>query len=134
MIFAEEIAKKIPINKTAALVTAKGVHFKPGNKINSIYSEMPLRTIPVLRGEENHTGKKFGFFTVAGKYFEKQAGNRPMWVVRCSCGNYETRRSRSINNPANKNDSCHSCRELMHLKRQDEFHRTGQNTELAVIE
>lgn len=127
MIRAEEIAKKVSINKTAALVTGKGVRFESRKKFNSSHSESPLRTVPANKRETNYTGKRFGYFVVIGKYWKKKAGGKPTWVVKCSCGHYETRTSRSINNTANKKDRCHHCRETGYLRRKDEFDRTGAN-------
>jgi len=109
-----------PINKTAAIVLySEGEHFNSIKKIRQKHWDTP----PPMKKyhgpkEKNMCGKKFGRFLVVG-YFGTSSGKasrRALWVVRCSCGSYETRSSKSITNPSNTNDCCDNCRQLEYLK------------------
>jgi hypothetical protein len=136
----------IPANQTAVnVVFKKGFQFEPDLKICQIHSKNPIRTKKTPKGTEDLTGFKKDCLTVVGLYcennpnkntspFEKEENHifinrclmrqRSIWVVRCSCGNYETRRAKSLKkeNP----DYCHECRHVIHLKRQQYFRHTGK--------
>ena len=120
-----------PVDGAAARVLSKGVHYKPDNVIARLLWTAPpkLEPIPVnLRATpkfEDLTGRKFGRFIVAG-YLGKPLGEKqkqPCWLVRCSCGDYETRTARAIRNPQNAGDRCENCRHLAYLKRTDSYLR-----------
>lgn len=49
------------------------------------------------------------------------------WIMRCDCGDFEPRKAKAIKNPANSNDRCAKCRQLVEAKRAHEFHTTGRN-------
>ncbi|HEC61210.1 MAG TPA: hypothetical protein ENI27_03035 [bacterium] len=124
----EEIIKKVPVNKTAARVISGGVHFDSTKRIAQRHSDVPLPIVAPSKGEEDQTGKRFGFFTVVGKHRnERTRGQYALWVVRCNCGNYETRRSRSIKNLNNNNDRCEACRDLVYLKNKEQYRRIESN-------
>ncbi len=127
MPLAETRVKSFHVDKTAAMVTSKGVHFTPDYTLNGIQSDLPFKLIRVQPDERDLTGEKFGFFTVLGKHTTGKIGGKVMWAVRCSCGKYETRRKKSIENPNNQYDRCGDCRELSFLKREEAFRRTGHN-------
>ena len=73
--------------------------------------------------EGNLTGKKFGSFTVIGRYTGNKPAttHKPKWVCLCDCGRYEMRRSRSIRNPENQHDKCHVCRKVGEIKRHKKY-------------
>lgn len=114
-----------PVNRLAAEVTGKGVHYEPQKKIAQQHWEIQPPTIPTPRNIRDLSGIRFGRFTVLGLY----SGGGGLWVVRCVCGDFETRRSRAINNPRNTRDRCDKCSHLRHLQRHDEFLRKGKNDE-----
>jgi len=122
-----ETVKLNPVNKTAALVTGKGERFVSSKMIANLHCDSPIETIPVRPGIKSYVGKNFGTFTVVGLHGFK-AGGKKTWVVRCSCGNYETRTTRAIINTRNTKDRCQKCLEVAFLKRKEEYRRTGQNT------
>lgn len=113
-----------PVNKTAAKVIKESsiddqFHTKKADGASKdFYWETPRPHVNLTRNETNLTGTKFGRFTVVGKLVNKK------WQVRCSCGNYSARKSKSIKNPNNNNDCCEVCRELLYLRR-NEAHRRG---------
>lgn len=114
----------VPVNKDAGtVVTKKGVDYKPAKKITQTHSGLPLETRPVPRCASDLTGTTFGKFRVIGLY-AKEKGH---WVVRCVCGNYETRKAKSIKNPNNNVDRCQKCRHLAYLQRNDRFRQDGFN-------
>lgn len=109
----KKIASSLPVDKTAAMVTQKGTSFVPKIKPHSI-------TVTDIRPQiwnGTHldgfdlTGKRFGRFTVIGLSAEK----RSRWVCRCDCGNYEMRRAKSVQNPANDFDRCIICRKTLYI-------------------
>ena len=106
---------RFPINKVAALVVSKSPpDCQYDAKVACLQrrwdSPPPMRiltaNIPDFRG------KRVGRFTVVGLY----AGAPGLWVVRCACGAYETRRAKSLHNPLNIDDCCQLCRHVEHLR------------------
>lgn len=117
----------IPVNRVAVRVTDKRFQYqyKPNKKSNQRHWETP----PLMRRRipwnmPKLVGTKFGMLTVIGLYEEANH----VWVVRCVCGRYETRRTKAIRNPRNNSDRCEECRHLEFLKKNDEFLRTGRNS------
>lgn len=118
----DDIGSRKPINKTAALVTGKGVHFDSKKKIVQRHWSVCPKLKPVSKGCPDLRGKRVGHFTVVGKYSSRK--NRgSMWAVRCDCGDFETRSSKAIKNVENYGDRCELCRELSHLKRKEVYNR-----------
>lgn len=118
----DKILSSRPVNKQAARVMGRGVHFVPNKKIDQSHWSAPPVTIQVSSQASNpsfqdQSGKKFGRFTVVGYL---GAGR---WLCRCSCGDYETRRQKAILNRGNFGDRCDNCRHLSFLKRRAEFDR-----------
>jgi len=96
-----------PINKTAAIVVSKGFSYET-KTIHSLvlFSENPLKTVPPPKHDNfiDLTGAMFGRFTVIGWSYDK----KKKWVVRCSCGNYEVRTKKCIQQNA-KDQMCIKC-------------------------
>lgn len=101
----------IPIDKMAAIVVSRNKddqrYFKRQHKISST-SKLPTKMWHGLI-EYDLTGRKFGRFTVVGplatmkKYLD---GCR--WVVKCTCGRYEVRRTKTIKKGGQLN-MCSEC-------------------------
>jgi len=72
---------------------------------------------PALRQERTLVGAKIGRLTVVGMLNTSKS----ICVVRCCCGQYETRRPRAIRNPKNSVDACDRCRHLDYLRRHSLF-------------
>lgn len=122
---------ELPINKTAALVTQKGVHYVSGKKIQTCESRNPIATKIISKIERENpefvdvTGFVVGRLTVLGR-----ALYGPNWVCRCTCGTYCVRKRKAILNPNNTQDRCEECRHLAFLKRDDYRRRTGKYTDI----
>ncbi|KJS40374.1 MAG: hypothetical protein VR70_05915 [Rhodospirillaceae bacterium BRH_c57] len=112
-----------PTNKTAAMVMAKGFEYQPDKKINTPHHwDAPQQVRPVPKNTQDLTGLRVGRLRVIGLLIDK-----PLWLVRCDCGKYEARRSKSLKNERNSGDRCEICRHHNYLMMADEFRRTGQN-------
>jgi hypothetical protein len=117
----EKIIISIPINRMAAIVTSKGVEFRIENKDKKrTFNEniLPVKKIDdALKNSDSFidlTGSRFGSLTVVGLYdkpWRVKKSSYGLWVVRCVCGNYETRTSRAIKNQLklNYDDACCLC-------------------------
>lgn len=115
----DRLLRSVPINKQTALVVSKGVRFEPIKKIvqrhwsSAPQCDEPPRRAPLV----DVAGKKFGRFTVV-KYFGSNEKRGALWLVKCACGDYETRTSKSINNPNNTGDRCEKCRAVLFLRQR----------------
>ena len=119
-----DIATRTPIDKTSAIVTAKGFDYKPDVVIDNEYWDAQPKTIKKEKKEIDLTGVTFGEFIVIGKYKSHKRG--ALWVVKCSCGSYETRRRKAMFNINNSVDRCVYCRHKMQLKRKEFWRRDGK--------
>lgn len=121
---SDKILTSTPVNSTANRVLSKGFQYTPDKRITQPHWETcpPLRPVPDEKSLVNLIGRQIGKLTVVGVWAErptKKAGRKKgktIWIVRCQCGHYETRRAKSINNPRNKDDCCDLCRYIEHLK------------------
>ena len=114
------------INKNTAMAVSGGHHFLSQKKIQTADTDVPIKTRKMRRSERlagriDLRGIKFGRFTVIGI----SAMNNKNWVVRCQCGVYSERKSRSVLNPKNQSDMCELCRENEHLKKVNHFQTYG---------
>ena len=116
------------INKTASIVTSKGVDFKPRKKVLVVESDNPL---PISGEDKELTGKRRGRLTVIGKAVGYGAGSNRRLVCRCDCGKYVIRKPKSIRNENNNQDRCEHCRHLAYLKRKEHFRRTGKDKDIG---
>lgn len=104
----------LPVNRLAARILKPGINYEPDKIIDQRHWDARPKTIPVSRSIKNVTGKKFGRFTVVGLYLRDKRGS--LWAVKCVCGSFETRRTRSVINPSNDKDRCDKCRHLAFLQ------------------
>lgn len=124
---------RVPVNKMAAITIAKNNTPLLDKKIICVHTDGVLPTIKPQDFNQYQQlkkviGKKFGYFRVIGLApKEISSSNKCMFVVRCDCGCYETRSSKSINNPKNQNDRCGKCRYILELRRMEEYRNTGRN-------
>lgn len=123
----DKIATSAPVNKSAALEAARGVHFVSIKKITQRHEEVrpALRapTAPELANPEfiDLTGRQYGRLTVLGIFADQgdRAKDAPqVWAVRCVCGRYESRKSKTIKK-ASPDDRCAECRNLESLRNSD---------------
>ena len=95
----ERIVTSAPTNKSAALVTGKGIHWDPKKKLYApwdVSSDTPLPIFPLPKSPECNgiVGSRFGRFVVKGYGGKSAQGAR--WVVRCDCGTYEHRKIKGL--------------------------------------
>ncbi len=117
---------RTPADGTSARVIKGGVHYTPDKMITNEHSDcpLPMRSPNHL---ERHSktfvdlkGTKFGQFTVVGLHDAGRTKKTLTWVVRCSCGKYETRTSKAVRNPNNAAiDCCQWCRQVDYLRNKD---------------
>jgi len=112
-----------PINKDAAVSRdGRGFSYEPDKKIACRHWEnQPLLREPT--GEDRDLiGFRWGRLIALG-YLAEDPGK--LWVVRCDCGRYETRRNKSLKR-ASPVDCCQQCGHVAHLKRQSFRDRHGK--------
>jgi hypothetical protein len=65
----------------------------------------------------NYVGRVLDRLTVIGWLAEpSQRKNSARWVVRCSCGQYEARKSRAFNQAVERQAMCRRCERLEYVK------------------
>ena len=107
-----------PVNAEAAKALQKGEHYDGAVKNDQLTLDAPLVTSPYPGPkQDNLTGRIFGRLTVIGYRGGGAKTHGTLWVVRCSCGRYATRRTKSIKNPKNTIDCCQYCKEIQYMKR-----------------
>lgn len=118
-----------PVNSAAARVLGSGVHYQSNKVIAQRHWTSPPKTIPI--NEVNDTvgsfvdlsGTTFGRLTVIGYLGKLNPKKAALWLVRCACGDYESRTSKAIRNPENYGDRCGHCQHLAFLKRREAYLR-----------
>jgi hypothetical protein len=128
---SEDIVKRKPVDKTAALVTGKGVHYEREVKSEYSISDLPIPTRLVERNNDGNpefedlTGRRAGRMVCIG--LARDYNGR--WVVKCDCGRYTTRSTKSIKKAAPDN-MCEHCQRIVNVKRYQEYKRLGYNTDV----
>ncbi|MGX9363666.1 hypothetical protein [Pantoea ananatis] len=131
--------KRLPVDRVAARVVGKGVDWTPNKVILTGDSDLPLPVFPACniknqqhrREVESMIGRKRGRLTIIGmaemQGSRSQGKNSGMrYVVRCVCGTYTYRRGAPFKKNEGEFDGCERCRELLFLKREEMFRRTGK--------
>ena len=119
-----ETTKRRPADKTASLVTSKGVGYVSPKIVLSDESEVPYQLKRVPLNTIDLTGVRCGRLVVCGI----ASGFKGRWSCRCDCGVYVLRSARACTNQANA-DRCEQCRHVAYLRRKEEWMRLGYNTE-----
>ncbi len=120
-----EIAAVPAVNKTAGLVTSKGVHYESSKRLQQEVFEVPPTMIKTPRGAEPAEGDRSGKMAIVGYVARNQA------LARCVCGLYEIRNAISWRRSRRRgvvDAGCQHCRHLDYLREKDEYRRTGRNT------
>ena len=116
-------------DKTSAMVFAGGVQYHNGVKVTCPHWESPPPMRKPPANAPKLIGAKFGRFTVVGLH-KTILGS---WVVRCACGDYETRKAKSIRNPNNFGDRCTKCRNVAFERKDYEFRKTGRQIDQRTL-
>jgi hypothetical protein len=118
------ITKGAPVDRTAAMVVARGVEYKSKKRVLTDEQDHPYSLKPVPRDCKDITGTRRGRLVCLGLSAEVNG----RWACRCDCGKYVLRTYRAITNENNSCERCEQCRHLAHLKRKEEWIRLGYNT------
>lgn len=116
----ERLGASAPVNRQAALSTAKGFSYEPSKTIIVREWEAPPKLKYPTRKHLDLTGVRFGRLTVVGIDAEKAMTKNtiPTWVCRCDCGRYTSRRAKAIKNPRNADDRCSLCLHAQFLQKE----------------
>ena len=120
----------VPVDKLAAMVLSKGIHWNPEINPTEIISDTPIECQKVFprrpKGQriKNLIGYKTGKLTVIGYYGIYNSGctkgkagqQNQLWVVRCVCGRYTIRRGKTLLKKRENILMCAYCDYLEHLK------------------
>lgn len=95
----DRIVTSAPLNRTAAVVRdAEGEHYAPAGPENFVGGRQQWIAPPscerLPHGKEDLSGTTWGRLKVIRFHSHRKGESR--WLVRCSCGNYETRRGKAI--------------------------------------
>lgn len=117
----DRIAASSPQNATAARVTSRGEIYDPVVQYsNHWHSDAPPKMRPIPDRSfatcSDMLGRRQGRLTVIGLAAEYNPSKPARWVVRCDCGDYETRNARAIRNELNSEDRCQKCHHLRKVK------------------
>ena len=93
----------------------------------------PPKMKPVPPDAPNLVGQKWGRVTVIGLLDKRGfsgSNDGASWVIRCSCGMYETRKAKAIRNKTNPDEGCTRCSYAATMehrnKRRDWFDKYGE--------
>lgn len=118
----EEIAKCNAVNRTASLVTSKGVE-RHTEFNDEFVSETPLPIRPDHEVTAELQGRRFGSLVVVGL----ADGHKSKLVCRCDCGRYCLRKtSKMRKRNSDSHCQCGECNFTEHLRDKDEYRRTGR--------
>lgn len=94
-----------PIDKNAAEALRPGEHFSSIRRLEQVHLLNPVQCLPLPRDVQfvDRTGQKKGRMTAIGYL------GSGLWLVRCVCGRYESRRNRAFRSDKNINDKCEEC-------------------------
>lgn len=117
-----------PVDAVAARVVGKGEQFEYQAASTSLDSDLPLAVKPIPDAAQanpsfkNHTGERFGRFTVIGL----SADRKGRWVCRCVCGRYSMRSSSAIVSSA-EDACCDQCYLQAVSKRHEHLRRSTKD-------
>lgn len=117
----DRIISSTPLNTDAAKARDGGgfswspeVSFAPG-KVHT-HAPPKMRPVPLNRTCPNLTGLKVGKLTVVG-LAAKTTSDGAAWVVRCVCGYYETRKTKTLRKDGYAAEAmCDECSYVRRLK------------------
>lgn len=120
----ERLAVSTPLNKTAATVVSQSrAQYQPATTVPDYVQHWdvmpPLKDASGLKAQsswDDLTGRMVGRMTVMGYYGRSQAGETALWVVRCPCGDFEVRKTKTIKKNANQDHCCHYCEHTNKIK------------------
>jgi hypothetical protein len=134
----DRIAASSPLDSTAASVTSESRDTPQERVYSRLHWKAPPFTRKSTHSEtsnpeyEDFTGCTFGRLTVLGIH-ALSTSNKQVWVVRCACGDYETRRAKAIRK-ADPRDACEDCARLEYLRTRETQKAAGAIKQVTVEE
>ncbi len=137
----ERLAASTPNDRTAATVTSESrdtpeergytrPHWKAPPAMMA--PTKPMLLDPTFR---DLTGTAPGRFVVLGILVVPRGHRGPQqWVLRCACGDYETRRAKAILHPEGRPDRCEDCERLEALRRRETDKAMGRASRVTIEE
>lgn len=120
---------RAPADKTAALVVSRGERHNNTPKVVNEHWDYP----PPMKRPPKHApqlvGMRCGRLTVVGMHATRLGA----WVVRCDCGDYETRRAKAIRNQNNHGDRCTLCRNAAFQRKNYEYKTYGRELDIRTL-
>jgi hypothetical protein len=117
----DRIFSSRPVNKAAALVTGKGVHYTAPEKCygGTVWQDTPIKTEPLHKSvwdaNANLTGRQICRLRVIG--YKGSGKKSAKWVVRCVCGHYGIQTGAYLRTPtAQVRAMCPACDHLEYLR------------------
>lgn len=120
----DAIATSAPLDRQASVVrdgSGDLYEFKvPDHQAHWDAPPVPIKPRPA--GVEDLTGRKFGQLT-AVRYHTNKKNSGSMWLVRCSCGDYELRRAAVIKagNVHGSAGRCRACDRVAQMREGVDF-------------
>lgn len=130
----DRILTSVPIDKTAARQLSKGEHWEPDVKITQRHWDTPPKLRKKYKGSHSLIGVRSGRLTVVGYFGRKQSPNgktkgaqSQLWLVKCDCGDFETRTGKALKKKKSGQDRCENCQYFERMKRREYFLANGIN-------
>lgn len=115
------IAASAPLNREAS-VARDGSGETWGFEVHEQISHWKAPPLPTHRrphGMSDLSGRSFGLLKVLRFHGYREGKNAPaLWLVRCSCGDYETRRHAKLVKGGDPNDRCVVCKKAEALRKR----------------
>lgn len=118
----DAVLASVPNGATAGRVTSKGTHYTPEidfRTLNHWDAPPPTKPLPDVLKDRSLIGRRVGRLTVVGYLGKFNPKKKALWLVRCVCGDYESRHSAAIVHPSG-GESCRVCSDLVFKRRRYE--------------
>jgi hypothetical protein len=132
----EKLAGRVAVNKQSAQSAfGSGTHYTPKYNPSRMTSAdpLPIKPIPDNCDAAELVGVKYGRLTVLGLHDRPTTGPAN-WVVRCVCGNYETRKAKTIRKRDMASAECEHCEHRRRLQKRSLAERLGYEKAEAIME
>lgn len=118
----DAIVTAAPLDAQASAVRdgSGEIYEPPINSAAQAHWKAPPPALKALgKGHPDLAGHRFGRFTVVRFHGATSKNNPvPTWLVRCACGDYELRRTKTVMKPGDPDDCCLECRAVRLLQKR----------------
>lgn len=110
-----EIHRRIPCDKSAAIVTSPGFQYAPDKRYTQTIWDVSPQIHQTPMTIKELVGFRNGRVEVVGYYGKGNHGHQ--WVVRCDCGRFEKRIGKRLKTANKRSDEgCQECNHASHLR------------------